>query len=218
MKKSILVAALLLSAGAATAADTASWTTWSGTAGTFVQNGNTINVSYTGQSNWIDYTASIFNQVQSSFTSPAVTNTPGANGTIAMTGGDTQINNFHFSQAVIDPLIAVWSVGQGGVPVSFNFLNSPSFSILSQGGGHWGGGTVTQSGFSITGWEGNALLQFKGRYTDLSFTTPNYEYYYGVTVGALATAPVPEPESYAMLLAGLGLMGAVARRRKVRQA
>jgi hypothetical protein len=27
-------------------------------------------------------------------------------------------------------------------------------------------------------------------------------------------APVPEPETYAMLLAGLGLMGFVARRRK----
>lgn len=30
-------------------------------------------------------------------------------------------------------------------------------------------------------------------------------------------APVPEPETYAMLLAGLGLMGAVARRRKQKQ-
>lgn len=30
------------------------------------------------------------------------------------------------------------------------------------------------------------------------------------------TAPVPEPETYAMLLAGLGLMGAIARRRKNR--
>jgi hypothetical protein len=31
-------------------------------------------------------------------------------------------------------------------------------------------------------------------------------------------APVPEPESYAMLLAGLGLMGAIARRRQQRKA
>ena len=35
------------------------------------------------------------------------------------------------------------------------------------------------------------------------------------TQGLVATiTPVPEPESYAMLLAGLGLMGAVAKRRK----
>jgi hypothetical protein len=32
------------------------------------------------------------------------------------------------------------------------------------------------------------------------------------------TAPVPEPESYAMLLAGLGLMATIARRRKQHQA
>jgi hypothetical protein len=35
---------------------------------------------------------------------------------------------------------------------------------------------------------------------------------------AAAVAAVPEPETYAMLLAGLGLMGTVARRRKAKQA
>lgn len=32
--------------------------------------------------------------------------------------------------------------------------------------------------------------------------------------GQLLLAPVPEPETYAMMLAGLGLVGAIARRRK----
>jgi len=32
-----------------------------------------------------------------------------------------------------------------------------------------------------------------------------------------ATAPIPEPETYAMLFAGLGLLGYVARRRKLKQ-
>ena len=36
----------------------------------------------------------------------------------------------------------------------------------------------------------------------------------GQRFGGVALAPVPEPETYAMMLAGLGLMGFVARRRK----
>jgi len=212
MKKLALIATLILNPAFAIAStDTASWTSWSGTTGTFIQNGNSINVTYTGQYNWIDYTASIFNDVPTSFTNSIITNTPGSNGTIAMTGGDNGTNNIHFSHAVIDPVIALWSVGQNGLPVTFNF-NTP-FTILSSGGGHWGGGTLTQNGNSVTGYEGNGLLQFNGTYTDIAFTTPNYEYYYGITVGGL-TSPVPEPETYAMLLAGLGLIGFMARRRK----
>lgn len=32
----------------------------------------------------------------------------------------------------------------------------------------------------------------------------------------VAIAPIPEPETYAMLLAGLGLLGVAARRRKLK--
>jgi hypothetical protein len=35
--------------------------------------------------------------------------------------------------------------------------------------------------------------------------------------GVVVTAAVPEPETYAMMLVGLGVMGAIARRRKVKQ-
>lgn len=41
----------------------------------------------------------------------------------------------------------------------------------------------------------------------------------GIDVGAaLAVTPVPEPETYALMLAGLGLVGMISRRRKVKSA
>lgn len=216
MKKSILASLLMMAfVNVANAAlPTVSWTDWTGNAtGTFIQNSSTVNVTYTGQWNWIDTDANIFNQVSTSFTSANVTNTPGGHNTIAMVGGQDGVNTISFSQAVINPVIALWSVGQWGVPVSFNFLNSPTFSVTSQGAGHWGGGSLVQSGYSVTGFEGNGLLEFKGSYNSISFTTPNYENYYGITVGAFTTAPVPEPSTNGMLLLGLGLLGIIGYRR-----
>jgi len=40
---------------------------------------------------------------------------------------------------------------------------------------------------------------------------------FGSKVGITSVSPVPEPETYAMMLAGLGLIGAIARRRKQQQ-
>ncbi|SCY31846.1 PEP-CTERM protein-sorting domain-containing protein [Nitrosospira sp. Nl5] len=212
-KELVLISALFFNAGAAMANGTVSWALWSGPNATFTQNSDTIDLTYTGQWNSIDTNASYFNTVPASFTSPEVTNTPGANGAIHMVGGTSEVNTLHFSQPVVDPVIAVYSVGRTSAPVTFNFLDDPTFVIASQGAGYWGGGTLTQSGNSVTGLEGNGLLQFTGSYTDISFTTPDSESFYGFTVGAMATV-VPEPETYAMLLAGLGLMGFLTRRRK----
>jgi len=46
-------------------------------------------------------------------------------------------------------------------------------------------------------------------------TTVNYRLY---ALSETLTVPVPEPETYAMLLAGLGLVGAAVRRRKQAEA
>ncbi|WP_229634124.1 FxDxF family PEP-CTERM protein [Duganella qianjiadongensis] len=69
----------------------------------------------------------------------------------------------------------------------------------------------------------NGPLSFSvtGKVTPFFNGPANASYYSEGTIDAYAkvtytytTAPVPEPETYAMLLAGLGLVGVVARRRK----
>ncbi len=109
------------------------------------------------------------------------------------------------------------------VPLSVGGLNFDSIltglSLFSAGAnGIVGGGddTLLQSSIST---DGNSLtLNYDQPLSGASFVTVT-----GVsngTAGAIyagAAAAVPEPETYAMLLAGLGLMGAVVRRRSNRK-
>jgi hypothetical protein len=52
---------------------------------------------------------------------------------------------------------------------------------------------------------------------DALANSTNHQVSYALTINNATVTAVPEPESYAMLLAGLGLMGAIARR-KAKQA
>ncbi|CAM8649632.1 PEP-CTERM protein-sorting domain [Comamonadaceae bacterium] len=74
-----------------------------------------------------------------------------------------------------------------------------------------------QAGSYASSINGNAVslqrIGFQAR--GLAHDVWKEENYYIGTIGLnYSTAPVPEPETYAMLLVGLGVMGAVARRRK----
>lgn len=73
------------------------------------------------------------------------------------------------------------------------------------------GGQNTSDSLSLT-WGPTA-----GGHMDLNITGITNGSLGGLYTGAISVSAVPEPETYAMLLAGLGLMGAVVRRRSVRK-
>ena len=113
------------------------------------------------------------------------------------------------------------------------------FSAVSLKTGNGGGGTSTFSlnyelrNNGLTVLSGSAqqsampfVVSFTGGGFDEVLLSATYGSGNGVTSGAfqglaiddIKVNPVPEPETYAMLLAGLGVMGAMARRRKAKQA
>jgi len=223
----ILLLGVAISALAAmpASANTITWTDWtqatvSDTAGSASGTMGSVNVSYTGQ---------VFSQTvtDGSFTSfaPATTfqggvvdNAPNTGDIIALTGGvpgvAPQVNTITFDSVVTNPIIAIWSLGQGGINAEFDFNATPTL----QGGGatsQYGGQSITVLGDNVYGVEGNGIVEFVGDFTSISWTNPVYENWYGFTVGQAGA--VPEPASLALLGAGLAGLGAI-RRRKAKKA
>ncbi len=121
-----------------------------------------------------------------------------------------------FSQAVQNPYIALVSVGQGGLPVTYSF--DSNVSVLSSGSNYWGYSGYSVAGNAFTGYEFNGVLQLHGSFTTMHIAVGQPEFWHGFNVGSASVSAVPEPESYALMLAGLGLIGAIVRRRKAQQA
>jgi hypothetical protein len=125
--------------------------------------------------------------------------------------------------------------GPGSYLLSFWYAARPDnegrLSTTDQIGWSFGDGSKAASGSVLQDYTLNGSTvwtHFTQEFTfkkqgsvDLTFTAKGVSDSYGgsldnVSVTRMA-APVPEPESYAMLLAGLGLMGAIARRRQQRK-
>jgi PEP-CTERM motif len=190
------------------------WNTWdtssSGTMGTIT---DTYNGPATLVSGYPSYGPS------STFADGSiVNNAPNpTNNILQITGGSPNVYTLTFSQAVVDPVFAIWSLGASNTPASFVFTQTPTF-VAGGPSNEYGGQAITVSGNTVGGIEGNGTVEFLGTFTSLSWSNPQSEFWYGFNVGYTSVAPVPEPSTWAMMILGFAGVGFMAYRQKAKPA
>ena len=209
----LLAAAIAMIAAQAAQADTVFWTDWTSkgpgvVSGTLSDGATSVGVTFTGAYSFAQTSGGTnYWAPNTPYLSATVSNAPPASDIVALNAGGTK--TITFSQTVHNPLIAL--VSWNGNHVSF--APGSNLKYLSSGHGYWGTGSFsskTSTSFVGLG-ELHGVIMLEGDFTSISFTDTS-ENWHGLTVGVVGV--VPEPETYAMMLAGLGALGAVARRRR----
>jgi len=203
------------------------WTDWSAatvgspTGGTAAGTIGSINVSYSGEVTGNTVVGAGFAPGSgypswgptTTFSGGTIDNTPTYGDIIGLDGGSSAVNTITFSTPVVNPVMAIWSLGSGGAPTSFQFDAGEPFTIESGGPSNEYGGstiyTVASPLDAVFGNEGNGTIQFSGTYSSLTWTNPQFEAWFGFTVGV----PVPEPASATLAIFGLAASVVWWRRR-----
>ena len=217
MKFKLAFAAAALAASGLAQSATIDWNTWtSNSTGTI--DSTSVTTTFTGQTNlgwYASYPSWAPGGTYADGT--VVANGPSStNGIVVLNGGNTNVQTITFSTPVVDPVMAIWSLGEGGINASFDFTNATPVFVAGGVSVEYGGSSIVVSGSDVSGNEGNGTVQFIGTYSSISWTNPTFENWYGFDVGVAGVSAVPEPGSMGLLLAGLTLVGLAARRRQKR--
>jgi len=198
-------------------ADVIAWTDWTSftagtTNGTATGSTGSVGVSYLGQvlsnSNTNNTSGGVSWAPASTFSGGSISNPPPFRDIITLQGGaGTGTNTIRFSTPVVDPVMAIWSLGAGGAPASFVFTASEPFTIQSGGPSiEFGGSSITKSGNVVNGAEGNGTIRFSGTFSEITWTNPQFEFFYGFTTGVAGLTPVPEPSTWLLVASVVGLL------------
>jgi len=199
-------------------ADVIVWTDWTSftagtTNGTATGTAGSVGVSYSGQvlsnSNTNNTSGGVSWGPASTFSGGSISNPPPFRDIITLQGGTgTGTNTIRFSTPVVDPVMAIWSLGAGGAPASFVFTASEPFTIQSGGPSiEFGGSSITKSGNVVNGAEGNGTIRFSGTFSEITWTNPQFEFFYGFTAGvAGGLTPVPEPSTWLLVATVVGVL------------
>lgn len=144
----------------------------------------------------------------STYESSEVDDAPPTPDIIQLAGGDNDTYTVTLSEPIVDPIMAIVSLGAAGTPTTYNF-DSP-FTIVSQGTDSFGGSSTSLVQLPdnvLQGSEGSGVIQFIGTYTTFSWTVPTPEVWHGFTFGILTSAALYDgggPDGSTTLIASDG--------------